>query len=79
MMRNHGFGNVRNKELWTIFKGQMEKINSFWKLNLDKIERCTGCEFSYACGDGKALEESLAGKLEGKILCGYSPEDGAWL
>jgi radical SAM protein with 4Fe4S-binding SPASM domain len=79
MMRNHSFANVRNKELWTIFERQMEDIDNFWKLNLDKIEKCTSCEFRYACTDCRALEQGLTGKLTGKILCSYNPKEGAWL
>ena len=78
MMRSHSFGNVNTRELYTIFKMGMEEIDNFWKLNLDQIEKCTGCEFRYACSDCRALEESLTGKLEGKGMCSYDPEEGEW-
>lgn len=77
-MRNHVFGNIRNKSLSSIFKEKMEYIGRFWKLNLDEIEKCTYCEFRYLCTDCRALEENLTGELTGKILCGYKPKEGEW-
>ncbi|MFB3765155.1 MAG: radical SAM protein [Methanotrichaceae archaeon] len=78
MMRNHIFGNVRAKTLGTVLESGWEEIIKFWKLNLDKIEKCTSCEFRYSCTDCRALEERLTGKLDGKILCSYNPKEGAW-
>ena len=78
MMRNHRLGNTRDKNLYLIFRSNWEKINKFWRLNLDKIEKCIGCEFRYACNDCRALEESLTGRLEGKISCSYNPKVGEW-
>jgi radical SAM protein with 4Fe4S-binding SPASM domain len=79
MMRRHGFGNIGDKELHTLFeKGGADKINGLWKLNLGKIDRCNGCEFRYSCGDCRALEESLTGRLHGKAACNYNPEEGTW-
>ena len=79
MMRGHIFGNIRNRALYTVFERSWDKISKFWKLNLDKIEKCTACEFRYTCADCRALEESLTGKLEGKMLCSYNPNEGVWL
>jgi len=79
MLRKHSFGNISDRKLCTIFEKNIEKIYNFWRLNLDKIEKCTGCEFRYACSDCRALEENLTGKLDGKMLCSYSPEKGEWL
>ncbi len=78
MMRSHSFGNVSNMDLYTIFEKNWKKINKFWRLNLDEIEKCTSCEFRYTCTDCRALEESLTGKLEGKMLCNYNPKEGEW-
>ncbi len=79
MMRRYSFGNVRDKALYTIFEKRMDDINKFWDLTLDDIESCTECEFRYACGDCRALEESLTGRLNGKIMCSYNPKEGVWL
>jgi len=79
MMRKYKLGNVKHKELYTIFENENEGIYRFWNLNLDKIEKCKLCEFRYACNDCRALEEGLTGRLEGKVLCGYNPENGDWL
>jgi radical SAM protein with 4Fe4S-binding SPASM domain len=79
MMRGHSFGNIRNRKLYTIFEKEWEHINKFWRLNLDKIEKCTDCEFRYSCTDCRSLEENLTGDLEGKRLCCYNPEEGEWL
>lgn len=74
MMRDHVYGNIRNRELHTIFEEKWDDIDKIWKLNLDKIDKCTYCEFRYACNDCRALEEQLTGKLNGKITCGYDPK-----
>lgn len=79
MMRNHSFGNVKTEELYSIFERRMGDIDKFWKLNLDKIEKCSGCEFRYVCADCRALEEELTGKIDGKMLCSYDPVKGTWL
>lgn len=79
MMRHHKWGNIRSKAIYTIFKEKMDKIDIFWRLNLDEIERCAKCEFRYACTDCRSIEESLTGKLDGKSLCGYNPTNGAWI
>ena len=79
MMRNHVLGNIRDRELYTLFENGKEEIDKFWNLTLDNIEKCRDCEFRYACNDCRALEEKLTGKLEGKRLCDYEPEEGKWL
>jgi len=78
MMRNHNFGNIADKELHTILEESIDKINMLWGLTLDKIEKCTGCEFRYACSDCRAIEENLTGRLKGKALCSYDPQEGKW-
>jgi len=79
MMRDHVLGNIRDRELYTIFEKGKEEIDKFWNLTLDNIEKCRDCEFRYACNDCRALEEKLTGKLTGKRLCNYEPEEGKWL
>jgi radical SAM protein with 4Fe4S-binding SPASM domain len=79
MMRKYSFGVVGDKELYTVFQAQWETINKFWKLNLNEIEKCTGCEFRYSCDDCRALEDSLTGRLTGKMLCSYNPTEGDWM
>ncbi len=79
MMRDHSFGNVSNVELSAVLEKKWDNIDKFWKLNLDEIDKCTGCEFRYVCFDCRALEESLTGALKGKILCNYNPSKGKWL
>lgn len=79
MMRRSILGNVANKPLYTIFKERKGEIDKFWKLNLDEIENCTGCEFRYVCTDCRALEENITGRLNGKTLCNYNPKEGGWI
>jgi len=74
MMRNHAYGNIKNRELYSIFREKWDDIDNVWQLNLDKIDKCTSCEFRYVCNDCRALEEGLTGRLSGKITCGYDPE-----
>ena len=77
-MRNHKLGNIKNKELYTIFENKDEGIYKFWNLNLDKVEKCKFCEFRYACTDCRSIEEHLSGRLDSKILCSYDPKRGTW-
>jgi radical SAM protein with 4Fe4S-binding SPASM domain len=79
MMRKYSFGNIKIDKLCTIFQKQWEAIDKFWKLNLDKIEKCADCEFRYSCDDCRALEECLTGEIGGKILCSYNPINGEWI
>ncbi|RQW78456.1 MAG: SPASM domain-containing protein [Methanothrix sp.] len=76
MIRNHILGNVRDTFLYTIFEEGMDEVNKYWNLTLDKLEKCTDCEFRYACNDCRALEENLTGRLDGKKLCRYDPKEG---
>ncbi len=78
MMRNYSFGNVNDVELSVVLEKKWDNVDKFWKLNLDEIDKCTGCEFRYVCFDCRALEESLTGTLNGKILCNYNPREGKW-
>lgn len=77
MMRDHCLGNVANDGLYSIFRD--EEVEKFWRLTLDKIDKCKGCEFRYACTDCRSLEEGLTGKLNGKQSCDYDPMEGKWL
>jgi len=79
MMRHSVLGNLTDKPLYNIFKEKKNEIDRFWKLNLDKIEKCTDCEFRYVCTDCRALEENITGRWNGKTFCGYNPEEGEWL
>lgn len=78
-IRDYKFGNIKNKKLYMVFNKKMDEINELWKLNLDKVKKCTDCEFRYICIDCRSLEKSLTGKLKEKILCNYNPEEDEWL
>ena len=77
-IRDIKFGNVKEKGLYEIFREKKEEINKLWKLNLDNIGKCRGCEFRYVCTDCRSLEKSLNGNLETKLLCNYDPKEGKW-
>jgi radical SAM protein with 4Fe4S-binding SPASM domain len=79
MMKNHNLGNLRDTDFHTIFGRRGKGIYKFWELTLDKIDKCNGCEFRYACIDCRALEENLTGIAEGKMLCSYNPKEGKWI
>ncbi|MEL6048772.1 radical SAM protein [Methanothrix soehngenii] len=76
MMRKYALGNVGKSPLYSIF--QDFYLDKFWKLTLDKIDRCSSCEFRFACSDCRALEEALTGSHLGKRLCCYDPKIGEW-
>lgn len=79
MMRKHSLGNISDIGLSTIIEKNWESINNYWNLNLDKIEKCTCCEFRYTCSDCRALEEAITKRLDGKLLCNYNPNEAKWL
>ena len=59
--------------------GLIEKMNPFWTVSKDKVERCRDCEFRYICFDcrEKAMRES--GRMDGaNPLCRYNPHTGEW-
>jgi radical SAM protein with 4Fe4S-binding SPASM domain len=77
-MRDIKFGNVKEKGLYKILREKKEEINKLWKLNLDHIDKCVGCEFRYVCLDCRSIEKSLNGDLTSKKLCNYNPKKGIW-
>lgn len=78
MMRDRSFGNLKSEQVYSIFGNKWEEINKFWTMNLDNIDKCKDCEFRYACADCRALEESLTGKVDGKVTCSYDSLEGKW-
>ncbi|MFA5267977.1 MAG: SPASM domain-containing protein [Methanoregula sp.] len=78
MMRKQSLGNIRDRKLWTFFKGTDDSIQKFWKLNLNSLDKCGRCEFRYTCIDCRALEMVKTGDLYGKVLCDYDPSKGTW-
>jgi len=78
MMRDHSLGNINDRKLWTFFKNKTGDIQSFWKINLNSLSRCSQCEFRFACSDCRALETAKTGDLKAKVLCDYVPSDGTW-
>ncbi|GAB6055790.1 hypothetical protein JCM15415_11060 [Methanobacterium movens] len=76
MMRSNVIGDLKSNNLHEIFKEEYERIKKFWKCTLDNIEKCTECEFRYACMDCRALEEVLTENFNKKALCDYNPISG---
>jgi len=78
MMRKQSLGNINDKKLWTFFKGTPGSIQDYWNISLNKLKKCSNCEFRYACTDCRALEVAQTGDLYSKILCNYDPSQGTW-
>jgi len=74
-MRNHIVGNILKQSLENIIYG--EHLQNIWRLNRDRIDRCSDCEFRYACRDCRPLAESYTGSLtEYSPNCNYNPYTG---
>jgi radical SAM protein with 4Fe4S-binding SPASM domain len=78
MMRKHSLGNIRDRKLWTFFKGTKDSIQEYWNISLTSLDKCRMCEFRYACTDCRALEAAKTGDLKSKVLCDYDPAKGTW-
>lgn len=76
MMRTDILGNIYENRVYEIIHNNFKYIDNFWRLNLDKINRCKNCEFRYACDDCRALEKSKNNKLFSKTTCKYNPDVG---
>ncbi|NMB78638.1 MAG: radical SAM protein [Methanomicrobiales archaeon] len=79
MLRRYSLGSVKEQPLYELLRKNSEGFDKFWGMCLEKIPRCTACEFRYACNDCRALEESLTGDLNGKALCRYDVSNGIWV
>jgi radical SAM protein with 4Fe4S-binding SPASM domain len=67
-----------NEELKDI-DGLIEKMNPYWTLTKDKVERCRDCEFRYICFDCREIAIRENGKMDGaNPLCRYNPHTGEW-
>ncbi len=57
----------------------MAKAESYWTLNMDKIEKCKICEMRYICTDCRVVALEKTGDLLGaNPLCLYNPATGTW-
>lgn len=78
MIRDDSYENISDCGLSTIIQKNQEKIEHYWANNLDMIDRCSQCEFRYACDDCRALERALTQNVNGKLLCNYDPLEAKW-
>ncbi len=64
-------GNLKKERLGDV----IERLKgSFWRITLDKIEKCRDCEFRYACMDCRALSLNTGkGLYGGPVRCNYNP------
>jgi radical SAM protein with 4Fe4S-binding SPASM domain len=59
--------------------GLIKKMNPYWTLTKDKVERCHDCEFRYVCFDCREMAIRESGKMDGaNPLCRYNPHTGEW-
>ena len=73
--RNIVYGNLKSESVKEIL--QSEVLNRFWFLDFSKIEKCSCCEYRFACKDCRmiTINEDLYAK---NIRCLYNPETGTW-
>lgn len=68
-------GNLTKTSIENILQELEEK---FWTLTLDKIEKCSQCEFRYSCHDCRPLSITEGSGLYGPSpRCGYNPLTGS--
>jgi len=79
MLRRQSLGSIKSQHVYDVFKTHSEGLEKFWRMSLEKIQKCTTCEFRYACNDCRALEDALTGDLNGKMLCNYDAAKGIWV
>jgi len=58
----------------------VEKIQSYWYLTKDKVEKCKECELRYFCIDCRELaqRESNGNVYASNPNCKYDPNTGVW-
>jgi radical SAM protein with 4Fe4S-binding SPASM domain len=57
----------------------LEKMEPYWTLTKDKVERCKDCEFRYVCIDCREISMRKKGEICGpNPLCLYNPYTGEW-
>jgi radical SAM protein with 4Fe4S-binding SPASM domain len=54
-------GNINEDSLETAYEKLVEK---YWSFNLDKVEKCAGCEYRYVCKNCRPLAMGYSGRLE---------------
>lgn len=70
-------GNIASGSLRTFVES--ETVRSLWRITLDDVAVCSGCEFRYVCFDCRATAHLLSGDLLGRDpTCPYDPQVGAW-
>ena len=68
-------GNLYKKS----FQYILERIEKYWKLSKDIIEKCKDCEFRYACSDCRVKTLKESNSLFSKPpYCKYNPYTGKW-
>jgi len=75
MKRSLILGNLKDNSLSQVISENYNVLNENWRLTLDEIEPCKGCEFRYFCSDCRTLEEEWSnGKT--KKYCKYNLING---
>lgn len=65
--------NIKDTTLDTILKNDIEP--NYWKLNRDRINVCSKCEYRYLCHDCRPLVQDLSTR---GLTCLYNPYTGKW-
>jgi radical SAM protein with 4Fe4S-binding SPASM domain len=57
----------------------IEKMQEYWQITKDKVEKCKDCELRYACFDCREIARREAGDLlAAPPYCQYDPYKGVW-
>jgi radical SAM protein with 4Fe4S-binding SPASM domain len=72
--RNQLIGNIHEISLTDVINS---KVDKYWKITLDKVDKCKDCEYRYACYDCRALSLNYGRGLFGKpVRCDFDPYKG---
>ena len=69
--RTQLIGNIFEISLRDVIKS---KVDKYWNITLDKVDKCKDCEFRYACYDCRALSLNYGRGLFGEpVRCDFDP------
>ncbi|MCP5108716.1 MAG: grasp-with-spasm system SPASM domain peptide maturase, partial [bacterium] len=57
----------------------LEKLQTYWHITKDKVEKCKDCELRYVCFDCREIPSRKSGDLYSvNPICKYDPYNGTW-
>ncbi len=68
-------GDIQSEDIDII----LEKLQTYWHITKDKVEKCKDCELKYVCFDCREIPYRESGDLHAaNHTCKYDPYNGTW-